>query len=499
MEPLGTITKYYPFIDEESKSILGSLMEQASSYNDFVLRLSETVVNSDVTLNLVFIAALQAWWTRTEESMKSIQDKFRDNPCIRPWGYIHTSSMSDQVRSHDYVVTAIDKALETSLTDWMEVELHLLHSFFHYPSFGDLPSLLEPLEKAKDLIDSNSLLICFEPLILFFEGQLKDREGSRKDSIPIHRRGLELAKTSDDYLYMYLNFEPLANNTMYFDVQESQDLLQEMYDLAEDLEVPYMIAEVLFDSAIAFDFAGEYDLAISSHNESSKILYGGDTVWLALSRIYATLGDGQRALEWADRAFDEVGHLEYPLLYLRKAWALALLKRLDEAEHNLDTAHSLILKTGQEMKLGLYYHVAGVIELCRDDHLAAMDFLEKSHEIMERYTIGIYQNSILLDLARVEVLLAEQLKSNTQSVTPGKWLSTLEKYALDHKLPGIRMQVALLKSEFYKNQGQLKDAYGTLLEALNITDSPGVTTLKKRITAKIQEIEEHLQDEEIAS
>ena len=57
----------------------------------------------------------------------------------------------------------------------------------------------------------------------------------------------------------------------------------------------------------------------------------------------------------------------------------------------------------------------------------------------------------------------------------------------------------MLKSEFYQNRGQLKDAQATLQDALDITDSRGVATLRKRITAKIQEIEKHLLDEEMVS
>jgi hypothetical protein len=80
-----------------------------------------------------------------------------------------------------------------------------------------------------------------------------------------------------------------------------------------------------------------------------------------------------------------------------------------------------------------------------------------------------------------------------------RWLSKLERYATEQNLPGIRLQAALLKSEFYQKHGQLKDAQAVLRDALHITDSPGVTTLRKRITTKIQEIERQLHDEEIVS
>jgi hypothetical protein len=61
------------------------------------------------------------------------------------------------------------------------------------------------------------------------------------------------------------------------------------------------------------------------------------------------------------------------------------------------------------------------------------------------------------------------------------------------------MQTALLKSEFYQKRGQLKDAHATLLDALDISDSLGVVTLRKRISIRILEIDRLLQDEELVS
>jgi tetratricopeptide (TPR) repeat protein len=284
-----------------------------------------------------------------------------------------------------------------------------------------------------------------------------------------------------------------------FDIQESLDSYEELYELVQDLEVPYLLAEVLNDFAIAYETAGEYDLAISSHLEAIEILGLDETICQLLSRIYATLGDGQQALEWANMGFEYAENLEVPTMYYRKASALALLNRFDEAERYLYDAHSMILKSGSEGRLGAYYRVSGEIELARGDYLAALDLIKKTHEIAKRFDSSLGLNLTLPNLTRAELLLANQSKDDYESVTPGKWLSRLEKHAIDHDLPGIRMYASLFKSEFYQNHGQLKDAQAVLQDALHITDSPGVTTLRKRITAKIQEIEKHLHDEEIVS
>ena len=114
MKPLGTITKYYPFIEDESKSILDSLMEDSSSYFDFVQKLCDFAFENEVPVNVAFIAAMQAWWTGIEDAMRRIQEKYKDVPCIRPWGFAHTSTFCDQERYHDAIVEAIDVLMSKS-------------------------------------------------------------------------------------------------------------------------------------------------------------------------------------------------------------------------------------------------------------------------------------------------------------------------------------------------------------------------------------------------
>jgi hypothetical protein len=66
-----------------------------------------------------------------------------------------------------------------------------------------------------------------------------------------------------------------------------------------------------------------------------------------------------------------------------------------------------------------------------------------------------------------------------------------------YDLPGIAMQAAMIKSEMFQSQGQLMDAHETLQQALKISDSPGVNTLRKRISAQISEIKRLMLDEEM--
>ncbi|MBY8999187.1 MAG: hypothetical protein KGD60_15860, partial [Candidatus Thorarchaeota archaeon] len=183
---------------------------------------------------------------------------------------------------------------------------------------------------------------------------------------------------------------------------------EDLYELAQDLGVPYFIGEVLNDSAIVFEAAGEYDLAISSHQEVIKTIGESDFTSQILSRIYATLGDGQRALDEINQYVDKTGISDLPPWLLRRARALTMLNRVEEAERDLDTIHGQILKTGSDFYFANYYHVSGLIELARGDYLSASVILEKCWELTEGIPRVLDQNYVLLDLARVELLLARE-------------------------------------------------------------------------------------------
>ena len=259
------------------------------------------------------------------------------------------------------------------------------------------------------------------------------------------------------------------------------------------------MGEVLNDTSLAFETAGEYDLAISCHLEVIKIRGPKDFTSQLLSRIYASLGNASRALEEANYFLEYTAGTEIPTGYLRKARALALLNRIDEAEQLLDKANAIIMKSGSDVVLGTYYHVAGVIELAKGDYLDALDILEKSWEVYEKLRRIHCQNYVLLDQARAEFLCAKESEEYVDFTLPRRWLSQLERQASNLNLPGIKMQAAMLKSEFYQENNQLKDAHAVLEDALKITDSAGVLTLKKMISARIRELDHLIHDKEIVS
>ena len=245
--------------------------------------------------------------------MSSIQEKYKDVHWIKPWGYAHGTLEIDQILNHDTVVEAIEKVMETSPDDWILTELHLLHAHFHCPKFGDIPSLLEPVEKAKQLIDANPFLKCFESQTCFYEGWAKRIEGEIEDAVAVYKRGFELAEAHDEALHKYMNLGGLGDVLKNVNIKEAIARFEESYSVVQDLEVPFLEAEVLHDSGLVFLVAGEYDLAISCYIECDKYSNSPSPM---LSRTYADLGDGQQALDIINEDIEYSGHLEVPIVFI---------------------------------------------------------------------------------------------------------------------------------------------------------------------------------------
>jgi len=437
-------------------------------------------------------------------AIQQLGDKYGDIPFIKPWLYIVDSGERDQVIAHDEVVEYIETVIENSIEDWMEVDLHILHAFLHHP-FGEVISLFEPLDKIKEMIEANPQLGCFESVLYAFDGIAKLKEDNINDALEILQKGKFLAERHDDAVYMYMNLLQEALILSAVNVNESASMFENLYELVQELQVPAFVTEILNDSSLLYEVMGEFDLVISSHQEIMKIIDDidgrlSDTSYIILSRSYATLGDGQLALEWINRGIEDSGQFEGAMMLINKAWALALVNRIDEAEKALETAYPRVIKAGFERHLADYYHVSGVIEQKNSKFLDALNMLEKAWEITNKIGMGgSNRNRVLLDSARVENLIASQSNDDIKTTVPGKWLSTLEKYACERDLPGIKMYAGLIKSEFYQNHGQLKDALAILQDALTITDSQGVQTLRRKINSRISEVIQLIREEVSAS
>ncbi len=490
---MGTITKYYPFINEESKSILSSLMNDSRSYYDNVQRLAKLVLETEVSDDLVYIAAAQCWYAPEGTLRNAILEKYNSLASIKPWGYIWGTQERWNVEICQALLQSINSALKPPTENWKIVELLLAHAF----NLSNRPEAVNLLSTAKAILNQEPDLLCFEPIVYLIEGDMFSLEGKAIDAMTSYRKAYELAIAKNDSVYEFFSIVSLGNCSRNRTPQESIDLFEQAYQIAQDLGTPVFTGEALHYVGLTYEILGEYDLAISSQLECLNEYPStrNEMIFGVLSRLYAIIGNGQASLEWANRSLEDK---EYHMGYLRKARALIILDRLDEAEMFLNTASKKVLQVGDDAHLARYHFVSGLLDLAIGEFTNAMSTLEQAYEIVYPRETLTYLNEILIALAKAELALLIRSR-NRNEVISGKWISILENHARSYNMPGIAMQAALMRSEVFKSQDQLQDAYETLRRALESSDSPGVKTLRKRITARLQEIEHQLHDGEMAS
>ncbi|MHA2378047.1 MAG: hypothetical protein ACXADS_02125 [Candidatus Thorarchaeota archaeon] len=491
MKPVGTITKYYQFLDEGTARVLDSVMREARNYHDFVVRLGERVYYEDVSAVLAHIAAVHAWELREIETIDRIIEKCGALLWVKPWTY-PIRGRGDRLAVSHKIQDAINDAIGKDPEDWILMELYLLSAY----ALIHVPEYVNALDAAKALLERVPELGCFEPYIHHLDARGRYEQGDAESGVPICEMGLVGAKECDDIYQTCWLLRWSAIITMESDVRRALQFLEEAYDLAKFLGSMYHVDAVLKEMGWVSTILGEYDLALKFHFEGARVYDSpegpSDRHAVVVSRIYSDLNKGEDALEWAKWSLDwhrNLGSEGDTYTHLEMARSLILLRRLEEAVEHLDIAREIAFKSGLETEICWYYHVTGLHEMTSGDTLTAVHSLEKALEISERVNAPVYTNRCLIALVRAEIAASTSQNGNKGSDVSGPWMSRLEEHACKKDLPGILMQQRVLKAEFLMAQGRKEEARKILVDALEIYDSPGVRTLQQRILEMIGKLD----------
>ncbi len=469
---------YYPFLDREIVEILDSIMSEAQDYHDFVSRLCKKVCTEDVPDILPYLAAVHASNLGSSRIKEELIFKHGDSDIVKAW-------VTDDITERN---SAIEKALSSDLGSWIAIELHYLHA--SGLDYVDHPSPLPNIDEAKKLLEIDEKLRCFEPRILTIQGTINRIEGDIEAALLSFEDGLKIATKFDDRVRVTDLLSRIGNLKKDVNPKESWDIHDKAHRSAISIGYTYGVGRALLEMGKASYIRGEYDLAISSLLKSedlfsSTLLKEDPSVATQLARVYCALGKGKEALTWVNTAFDRTKSGVY-WNHLKKAHSLVLLGKTREALTQLDLGKNAAMKEGREWDFAKYYYVNGIYEIAVGNALNGIMSLEQSIEIIDRLNLAVIKGPCLIALTRAEMSVHS---ASGDSDISGPWMSRLEDYAREKDLPGILMEHALLKAEFQKRQNRVEAARKTLIEALEIYDSPSVETLRNRIWERLEELE----------
>ncbi|MFW9849408.1 MAG: tetratricopeptide repeat protein [Candidatus Thorarchaeota archaeon] len=487
MQPIGTIIKFYPFLNPDERQIVGSIIDTSENYRDFVNKLADYVIKFKPPENILYLAVFQT----LEIDEQAIKDKICsiDAPFVESLNAIFQKSLdcsgkTDSSQLH----LLVQDLLKSDIGDW--VRLNVLYNIIYF--FDDPVERFEYVDLMKEILNRSPSLHNFEPIYNLNEAYRHRREGNVDKALELCDIALYQAKEIDDLMAIGAALDMKASIIKDNDIVKASELIEEYYSLYNQLDYRIGISMAAADMGNAYFILGMYDFALKFYLEAAQLLPGdidtaGDYEYV-FARIYNVLGQFDDAMNWIKREKDddesELLLQKRPLFHLAVAETQIHRGYREKARQHLDTAREIVFKSGDEIPLALYNYEEGFFELTFGNVINSLQLFENALEIAERLNFQLIINQCLLAMTNAEVIS----KSSSNPDTSGKWMATLEKHAKEKHYVGIRMQCAILKAEHQIMIGELDLASYTLKNALSISESPGVETHRKRIQSDLEKI-----------
>ncbi|MHA1906832.1 MAG: hypothetical protein ACW98Y_06035 [Candidatus Thorarchaeota archaeon] len=456
MEPIGTITQYFPFLDKESKETLQIEMDAAYNYHDFVKGLNQRVLEEDCSDLAIYFALHHSALVLDMDSIEKIGRKYGKLPILRPnlfYASVYQGNVDDVEKVHE----SADAILKSNPPDWLVLEMRLLKfevDMIQYPKTLYNSENFEEIEK---LLEKSPELEFYENVLFDCLSEKAMRDGDAEEVIRCIDLAIKSTEKSNDIVRLAYHLRRKSDYLQTSDIVEAKRTLIRARDIMRTLGNMAGEASILYYLSRLDALRGEYNLAIARCLEVIQIRESMDlskgVYAIMLSTLYNAIGEPEAGLEWAKMA--EVDFERHPAVkprsILNQAWALILLGKNTVATLLIDSIRGDILKSGLETILAWLYFVSGVLDFAKGQYYEASANIEDALNLYEGK--GYVENAVIfmyylaqLDAYRV---MASQDDSD-EHVTP--WISLLEDKARGDDLPGILGQVLIVKIKIALSQ-----------------------------------------------
>lgn len=486
MDPLGTITMFFGFVDTETKRVLKELMKRSYTYSDFASLVAERALLSESSHNLAFMAALHASKLWNIQELSKLSEKYSTNPLIKPFLLYKESELGEEV-DWQGVLDATKGVLDTRPPAWIALQMLFLNYSVAIGSHRE-PLRAYTLAAIANLMRSNRELSCFSSSYWFLRAALWTRIEDQDKRRGFIEKAIELAREYDDKYSEGYGYRALASISLSSDSQQAQEYLQSADAIFDELGHKLGLAENYDTLAGVFQSRGEFDRALDCLSESIKIKEAlGVNNWLTptnVAWIYNLVGDKRTALEWSEYALVSVcmcdNLLGYP--HLARARALISVGRTEDAMEHLDVALQYALKEGDERLMRLYDVTQTLLQRAEGDVSSALLSLERQMAADYQTLDVLDTNEYLLLLAETEVLSFKANSDNKYSEYSGPWMERLEKRARENELAGFFGLILLQKARLRLKQTRVAEARLLVDQAQQLGQIYNMDLISKRAT-----------------
>ena len=493
MKPLGTITMCFPYVDEDTKTTLQSIMEEAENITDFTERLCDKVCSEPSSPLLEYFAFYFPFRIVYYNLIDRLEQAGKVSDLATPLLLI-TKVRQGQRISWDELKSSLVNALKAAPNDWITTHLYLTWRLLAERYFPESDVDVRPIEAINSSVNENMDLKFFKSYLLRIEARSFLREHKVKDAVILLRQALTIARKCDDQIDVAYLLRLLANLIKHTDVKQAIDLLISSREISEALVYRYQLGAVKHELGHIMGLRGELDAAIEYLLESGaiNISLGYPEAFLnsVIASFYNQTGNGEKAIELAKTTLDQAGSTprNLPYTHAQIAWALVILGRFDEAKTEIAICHELASKSGDLMHLVWYNMVEGTLDKAESNFDSAVINFKEVLKYYEEDPVPLLQNICFLNLTEIEIEMLTEESLDEKIESSGPWMKKLEEHAKTNDLPGVAAQSKILKAKLRHRQGQYDEVRKILKEVQEIAQAPSMKYLNDMLISKFPDI-----------
>ncbi|MFW9806995.1 MAG: hypothetical protein ACFFFK_09735 [Candidatus Thorarchaeota archaeon] len=480
------ITGCFPHVDEETRTILQSAMEEAKDLTDFDMILCDKVCRESDNPVTIYFAYRSC--NDSNNLMDRLQEAGKYSVLAEPTLINHNMLRGMDPDWHESQ-RAIKEALQAAPNDWIACHIYLGWRGFAERRFPESFTDLRIMNVLESRIEEDEEFSYFLPQLYGIRAARLAIERSMDEAIAMYDLVINESKKQDNPGALLGALFYKANLVKRNDTAEALTILEQHRQISKELGLTRWLANnhhVLGHIAMA---RGEFNLAL--HHQLKRVEFGKRLDWPQqhfmphIAILHNMMGDGAKALETLvmhqGDSFPDTSRS-----FIQRAWAMVNLGNINDAETEISKAQERILKSSDEVLLGLVYLVEGLIEKAKLDLNTAKFTLEKALDIFERYLSIAFINIALIHLCDIEI---ESISSGIKNIElSGPWMARLFYHVEKKDLPGIEAQAKLLKAKFLMKQALIDESSKLVSEVQEISKSQNMEYLKKVAKVLVPEV-----------
>ncbi len=482
----------FPHVDEDTKNILQSFVDEAKDYNDFADRLCERVLREPSSSLLTYFAFFHAFRQEKYKLLKKLIEARIGSALTKSIELTYYARRGDHIEWAQFQ-KSITAALRMTENDWMACHIYITwREFIEFFYFPDTDMDYSPLDILESKIMTDENFEFFLTSLYHIKATRLAREGNIEEARICFDQAILVATKHDDSEQLATLLFEKANMVKHMNFDEALSILKVQKDICE--RIGYIHALGLNTHCLGHIAAakGELDAAIEYQSEYIAIRKSlGLPIGFmkcVLAHLYNLKGNGKTALQLTIEGKKDMASSAISLAQTQEVWALMNLNRFDKATNILDELRESSLKTAEEAGVGQIHFLEGLMEKRRHEYSSALLSFEEALGIFERLRGLIWINPTLVQLTDVEINAYPCSEKSVKTKLSGPWMQKLMKQVEERELPGFAMQALLLQAKFAFRQGRIVQSKKMIKRVLKAAETSSMMYLREMAESLVPEL-----------